>query len=54
MGFRSPRLRLIRGNDSSAAVGRHVVRVYLIALEVEEQVVYEFLLISMPNQCEPR
>ena len=45
-GFRNPRLRLIRGSDSTVTVDWHVVRVYLIALEMEQQVVYELLLVS--------
>jgi len=34
VGFRGPRLRLIRGGDSSVTVNWHIVLIYLVALEV--------------------
>ena len=37
------------------AVDRRIVRVYLVALEVEEQVVYKLLLVPVvKGECEPR
>ena len=54
-GFRDPRLHLIRGGYSSLAVNRHIVGVYLVALEVEKQVVYKLLFIpAVKEEREPR
>ena len=53
-GFRGPRLRLIRSNNSSVTVSRHVVGVYLITPEVEKQVVNELLLVSVAKRRELR
>jgi len=49
-GFRDPRLRLIRSSDSPMTVNWHVIRVYLIAPEMKQQVVYELLLVSVAKE----
>ena len=46
-GFRDPGLGVVRGGYSSLTMNRDVVGVYLIALEMEKQVVYKLLFISV-------